>query len=457
MTEQIRKRITDILTESISMLFEDTTYCLDNLRKQKFRFEDNQTHFEKWLDYLDCCRGQILIHKTLDNATLINVDFAKEIQQYFIDKKYMKRVAFYVRRGHDGEKEQVKDPDVLSQIFTIPNCLSIMSLVPMQLALNARKYMPIETSLDIEITTTEYRNYLAISNIGPQCDEDEMDVITEEGARGTNTEDYAGMGIGLSEVQTILDIHHDWLETTFDVDSTSEFIMLNGYRHSIFKAEITYLSHPSSDIKPHLDDFKNKIPVILIHNSMDIANSVLDVCDHLLKINEKTNKDWREYAYKLRLSASVLLKKVKECIFMSNGGQIEDIFGLECKHFKMQSSFIAIIKELQKHDFPNISPDINGFLNKKYNNMQTVEGIRTIILSICQLVMSNIHGEATLEVNFEGDQIMLKCDEGAEFTKIIEKTESENAQKLSFNMCQNFIDYFGGTIILSNNKFTILL
>lgn len=457
MTELIGKRITDTLTDSISFCYEDTTQCLENLKKHKFRIETNQIHFEKWLDYLECCRRQILIHKTLDKASLINVDFAKEIQLFFIDKKYKKRVNFFVKKGHGGERKQIEDPDILSKLFSIPNCLSIMSLVPMQLALNARKYMPIETILEVELTITENRNYLVISNIGPQCDEDEINNITEEGARGINTGDYAGMGVGLSEVQTILDIHYDWLETTFDIDSTSKSIIYNGCRHSIFSVEITYLSHPLSDIKPKLDGFRSKIPVILIHNSMDIANSVLDVCDHLLKIDEKFNKDWREFVYKLRLSASILLKKVKECIFMSNGGQIYDIFGLDCKHFKIQSCFIAIIKELHKYFYPNILPDINGFLNKKYNYLQTVEGFRTIILAICLLVMDNIHGKSILEVDFDDNQIMLKCEEGADFNIILDNTESNYAQKLSFDMCQNFIEYFNGSISISKNKITILL
>lgn len=457
MTEQTRKRVTDILTEGVSFLYDDTTECLENLRKHKFKFEQNQIHFDKWLDYLDCCRGQILIHKTLDNAKLINVDFAKVIQNYFVDKKYLKRVAFYVQEGLGGEKVRVKDPDELSRLFTIPNCLPIMSLVPMQLALNARKYMPIETVLEVELTRTENRNYLVFTNTGPQCEADEIEVITDEGIRGNNTGDTAGMGIGLSEVQMVLDIHNDWLETTFDVDSTSEFVMLNGFRHSVFKADITYLSHPSADIKPKLDGFRNKIPVILIHNSMDIANNVLDVCDHLLKIDEKYDKEWREFAFKLRLSASILLKKVKECIFMSNGGQIEDIFGLDCKHFKIQYSFIAIIKELQKYYYPNITPDINGFLDRKFNNMQTVEGLRTIILAICQLAMGNIRGEATLEVNFVDNEIMLKCDEWADFTKISNTQESNYAQRLSYEMCQNFIEYYDGRIDLYKNKIIILL
>lgn len=457
MTEEIGKRTTEILIGSISLFYDDTTECLENLRKKVFRFEQNQIHFGKWIDYLDCYRSQILIHKTLDNAKLIDVDFAKEIQNYFIDKKYLKRVAFYVQEGHKGEKVKVEDSEELSRLFTIPNCLSIMSLVPMQLALNARKYMPIESFLDVELTKTESRNYMVFSNIGPLCDENEIGGITDEGTRGTNIGNTAGMGIGLAEVKTILDIHHDWLETTFDVDSTSESVILNGFRHSVFKAEITYLSHPSADIKPKLDDFRSKIPVILIHNSMDIANGVLDICDHLLKIDEKCDKDWREFVYKLRLSASILLKKVEECIYMSNGEQIEDIFGLECKHFKMQNSFIAIIKELQKYYYPNIVPDINGSLDKKYNNIQTVGGLRTIILAICQLVMENIRGEATLEVNFDDNQIMLKCDEGADFTRISDEQESNYAQRLSYEMCQDFIDYFDGSIDISKNKFTIIL
>lgn len=458
MTETEKNWVKRTLTKSISQLVVETEDSFRELSLHHFEHEDNQKHFELWLKHLECCCRQLLVHRDLDRTDLIDVDLSKEVLSYFIDKKYKKRVVFYVRNGHDGERNLINDPETLSRLFTINHCLPIMQLVPMQLALNARKYMPTDSSLEVELTIAEKRKYLVFSNVGPLCDAEEIDSITKEGIRGQNTKSYSGMGVGLSEVQTILDLHDEWLGTTFDVDSESEVTEFNGYRHSIFKAEVTYLNNPEySEIQPAIEDIRNKIPLFLIHNSMDIANSLLDICDHLLTINEKTNREWREKVYRLRLFASILFKTVKECIFMTNSQNIQDVLGAECRHFNVENAFRAIAKELCKYRYKNITLDFTGKLKSKYTNLDTWDGMRIFLLAICDLIMKNVRGETVLEIDFEDDQIMIKCSDGAIIQKFANPEQTDDDEKFYFNMYEELIKSLQGKIGIFNKFLTIYL
>ena len=458
MTELEKNTITDILTEKLAQLSEETSNCLKVL--STFKYKNNQYLFDSWIKQLECCRSQIIVHKDLCRTDLIEVDFSKEIYSYFIDKKYRKKAVFYLCNENSGEKTQIEDQETLSRLFTLKYCMPVMQLVPMQLALNARKYMPIETNFDIRLSITEKRKYITFSNIGPQCDDEEINDITKEGTRGQNTKDYFGMGIGLSEVQTILDLHKEWLQTTFDINSDSEFTILNGNRHSVFSVCISFLRQPSnSDIQPLVNDLRNKIPTFLIHNAMDISNSLLDTCDNLIRIlktNENQNKDRLKHVYGLRLSANILLKTVYECVYISNGNSITDIIGKECS-LNLKSVFVAITKELRKKYFAEMELDYMGILKAKYTNFQTFEGMRSFILSICELTMKSLRKDAKLEINFDDNQIMMKCDDAGSFTKFKVLINNNEYLKKSYMMCMDFIDFFQGRILINNNNITILL
>ena len=456
MTEEQKQFVTNTLIERISQLFDELEKGLIKLRQHHFCQEKNQNRFEHFLNLLENCLCTLQVHKELDNIdSLETIDFSKEIMQYF-DSRYNKKVEFYIL--NDDESKTLINPeniDELSNYFTVKGCLPIMHLVPMQLALNARKYMPIGTSLEVELNSVPPRNIITFRNIGPQCDSEEIDCITEEGIRGHNTYGYSGMGIGLSEVNTILNMHKKWLGTTFDPKSKKEYISFNGKNHSLFTASVSYRIEPMSfNISPALSDLKEHIPLFLIHNSLDIAKNLYDICDDILKIRERDNDiEWRNNIYRLRLFTGLLYKSVDECIFYTNDQDVDKILGSELSKFPIRNALVAIVRNLKESFYPDIELDIcEGSLNNKYSQFDTKDGFRVFLLCICDLVMDAIRNNSTLLIDLYDDQISFKCED-ADY----ELLENDNDYSDSFYMSQELIKALGGDMDISKHEVIIYL
>ncbi len=101
----------------------------------------------------------INLHQNLYNVKLIKIDFYSVLNNFFPKNKNKKTIRFVVQEGFDGIEKKDLTKEELSQYFTINNCLPLMELVPFQIAINARKYMPPETECIVKLLKTKTKSY----------------------------------------------------------------------------------------------------------------------------------------------------------------------------------------------------------------------------------------------------------------------------------------------------------
>ncbi len=453
--------IVKLLSNGLVSLSSDCLDCINVLERRTFRLDQIQKQFVSWLNLLKTAYLQIKIHTNLYDDQLVDVNLASDILLQFVDKKKTSKVVhFYIKKGFDGKRLSEKDEPNIRDEFIIKKCLPIMHLVPMQLASNAKKYMPKNSSLDVELTQTELRNVITLKNVGPLCDSNEIELITESRVRGINAQDVIGMGIGLSEVEDILNIHYPWLSTTIDVDSESEPIIFNGRPHSTFTVIISYLNSPSFDsIQHNINNFKQMEDILLLHNSIDIVGNLMEVCDKILCINERnTDKSWQDSVYKLRLGVSSMQDIIKFCLYKNDKPPIDELLGKDDVSLDVQKLFVAILMELRKYYKKNVNLDFQGQLHKRYTRYSCRDGFRTIVFGLCSLVVECLTKLSTLEINFQEDEIMFKCDDDLNFKKTIQSLENNDVANLAserFSMYQFLLKELNIDLRTNTNKLFI--
>lgn len=448
-------QITPTIIESISILYSECENCLKHLNQQSFSYKENQENFSFCKDKLEHYMQQIYVHINLKRTELTSINFYSEINSYFTNKNNHKKVEYHIQHHYEGESELVTDRTILNKYFVIDNCLPIMRLVPMQLANNARKYMPEHSALKVELLTTTHRNYIKLINFGPSCRSYEIDSITCEGVRGSNADGVIGMGIGLSEVDNILSIHKEWLDTTFDIESDDKIVMINSKPHSKFSIEISYSTiNSNKEYKYCLDELESKLPMMLIHNSMDITSNLLELCSKTCRINEKNNNLWKGSLYKLRHEVNRVQDVIKLCLYTSNNKSIDNLLGNTCR-VSLENIFNATLKNLCTYYFKGIKYDIEGSLK----SVDIGSAIYVFIFGISSLILESINPNAVIEVTYELDQVVFQCDEPFNVQDIFDKkSNKDNINTINFyrfEMYNSMIKAWNGEIEINNNKIII--
>lgn len=440
--------ITQIIINNITDIYNKCCNCYKILNELKFNHIQNKNRLDLALNRLQNCIQQMSVHMNLADLSPVDIDFYSEICSYFKNKK---EIEFYIQNGYDGELIEMSDSSDLSRLFVVKNCLPIMKLVPMQLVNNAIKYKPKESPLKIELTYTKKRNHIKFINWGPHCDDTEISTLSTNGVRGCHTCDVAGMGIGLSEVKDILSIHKNWLNTTFNLESNDNILIINSIPYSEFIVEISYSAENTTrEYREFSNELERRIPIILIHNYQEILSILLEVCKEICNISEKNNNLWKSNLYQLRTDINLSQNTVKACLFFHNNKSIDNLLGNSCR-VNLTNMFTTTISNIQKYYYPNTIYDIQGKLCEK----ELKSSIYSCVCGLVLFILDSTPQNSILEITYETNQVIFECDNFLFKYKLDVNSKDENIEILKLQMYHSLIKAFGGNIIISENRITI--
>ena len=413
--------ITNVLFKEMDLLVNECDSCKTHLSRLEV-LPEAEIIFQRRLDELSDFTNQIRIHQDLGKKELTSVDFYSGISAYFQRKGYEKVVKFTVQEGFDGEPNSRLEQEDLKHFFTINNCLPVMRIVPTQLASNARKYMPKGTELTVKLLVTSKKNFITMTNVGPKNENEELSNILTFGGRGSNTTHVNGMGMGLKQVRDIFNLHHEWLDTAFSVSSSDEGFLLNCIPYSNFNVNISYSNGSSivdrDAINSSFTDWVNDLPIILIHNMLDITTNLQTFCrDKLEKISVADKKaPWREPIFKLRVGINRMVDVLHQCLYATlelNEENMSYIMGNDCKvalHKTMQMTFLNLKNTIYKNK--PIEYDFTSM--QRLQNIDATSSIYPFFTGLLSLVLDDLKPFDKLVVTYEsdpkGNSVIINCD-----------------------------------------------
>lgn len=394
---------------------------------------------------LGLCISNIYMHLSLSETEFIDVNIYEELTTSFSGNKSHQTVCFYTKEKFNGESKLITDSAELNSLFTISNCLPLFRIVPMQIASNAKKYMPDSGELSVALITKNNDIHILFSNYGPSCTEEDIEHIFEEGFRGEQSNIAAGLGVGLAEIKKIVDLH-SWHGMECDVNSDDKkSILINGCKYSEFCIELMFSQSHNTFGQPTIEEIINSTQIILMHDSYDIADKLIRICDRMRRITQcQMESD------KLRTEVNLFLDRIRYCQYLYNDKKnISYLLANKCR-INIGKVFEAIVKNLKRFYYPHLKKlDIRGALNPidSYSCMYSVmTGFLYYILSCC-------NSEDDIYIRLEDDAIFiegLECDIRSRLENIIEKDCLEMYERIFSELKYNILyDYNVIKILLS--------
>ena len=490
------KTIVDVLFDEMHFLYKKCSDLKEYMKSLSVPLNELNSLYKK-IGELDDCMSLIRVHQELKNTSLQEVDFYSKFKKHFYKDKANKDVRFVVIDGLENEEDDLNDAELLKRYvikensnvtekldkdveeelkkqFTIKNCLPVMELVPIQFASNARKYMPPGTIVTVTLRKTAKRNFITVSNLGPRSEQDEMNKILEEGGRGKNTLTVRGMGLGLKQVKEILNMHRDWLDTTFGppVQSENDFLY-EKIHYSMFTVKFSYLNseNEQSINADYLDwnkDFWNDdMPIVIVHNMFTVSYDLRNLCEKKLmslRLSEDNDKEeWKLAVDELRMVIRRFDDTLRQCLYKvyleQNDDQLVDaIMGNECSvslHKVVDRTFKSLLNTL----YSNKNIDYDPQVNEALKSIDAHSCFYSFIYGILSLILDRAPKGSFFEITYDGgrkdNQIIVKCEQ-CDFKSIF----SENASDLIRNRVHMYNDMLGewnGAFIIQDHALKIRL
>ena len=353
--------------------------------------------------------SQLELHLKLDDTSLTSVNFYSIFQSQFDLGRYQKGVDYYIQEGFGGSEVIVTDKERLQKEFTINNCMNSMSLVPINLASNAMKYMPSGQNAKVVLIKTPRRNIISISNLGPKNYEDDLDKLTEEGYRGDNDSSMAGMGLGLSQVKSIVGIHKALLDSTIDISQETKdvSIKLGDIEYTPFTVKFSYLRTAlEQSNSPSTEELFNRIPLIIAHNMVDIIANLFVITEKLpglrFKNFDKAIKNhYNNIINRFQLDVEKMQETIKMCLYVRNNYNAEKIRGNICS-IDIGSFFAKELSQLCIHRYTNIQPPIIRGTSKK---IDTYSAVYPAIYALCELILEKASDDTEFDIEIDDKEI----------------------------------------------------
>ena len=165
------------------------------------------------------------LQEALDNMMLLsgaktNFEFKKERIDEII-WKVVEDISIY-QKGKIEVKIEITNPDLLE----VECNFELLDSAFENILTNALKYSNHQEVL-LRIYRDEEGVFVEIKDKGIGIPKDEVDKITENFYRGTNTKDYQGKGVGLSMSKIIFELHHFKLSISSDEYGTTVRVLVN--------------------------------------------------------------------------------------------------------------------------------------------------------------------------------------------------------------------------------------
>lgn len=382
---------------------------------------------ETYKEYLETAKAvikqsisQLEVHLELDDITLGDVNFYRVFSTPFLTGSYHKGVEFYIKEIHNDEESDeilISDQDTLDREFTIHNCMSCMNLVPQQLAGNAKKYsvgdllVKVLLVKDVDYNT----NTIFVSNLGPHCTNDEINRIVIDGIsgneiRGKNAQNVAGMGIGLSEVKDIVGLHNSILDTSFDISTDNKIVTKIGdMDYSFFTIIISYSTNPNADtLIPFSKKFKERVPVILLHNSVDIIANLIEATKLIRKIKFKGNDSILREVDKFKIEINKFQDLTKLCLFMRNNLSTKNLLGNPCE-INLGDKIEELIGSICDNDYPHLDNGYTINMEGETNNYKVYSSIYPCLYGIMDYLLCQISPKSTFNIDCCSHSLTIEC------------------------------------------------
>lgn len=402
------------LHENLKQLIEFLRSKVDPGNSVTFKTYDCRNRIKEAIERLEPISQLLDLHLCLDDTTIRTINFYSVFDQQF-SGRYHKEAEYWIQDGYEGEKVLVTDKERLKREFTIRNCMNSLSLVPVNIASNAMKYMLPNQKAEVWLQKVPPRNILTISNYGPK--NENIDALLEEGVRGENSE-MAGMGLGLSIIRSVVEFHQPLLDSSIEIVQDNEVAFTkDGVDYTKFSVIFTYLTVPpqQSEVNRFKADFFNKIPLIIMHNMVDILANLFSITEKLQDLsfraenNSRLAAEFRPYVDQFYLHIEKMQETIKLCLYMRNGYSTRNILGNVCpinvekfsgKVLGLLNKYCYREKEIALQFHP-IRPQI----------VETFSVVYPVIYGLCNAILDNAADESQIQVEMEGKTLSIAVNE----------------------------------------------
>ena len=362
-------------------------------------------------DKLDIFSSQIFVHQNLDKTDIVSVNFYEQFNTFFESDKYHISVEYYIQNGFGNKKVQITDVELLRKEFLIPYCLNSMWLVPMNIASNARKYSPDSCKVIVTLINEDTYKYITVVNYGPQCDESEINDLSEEYRRGNNSDFISGMGLGTSQVKSIIMLHKSLIDATYNFRSSKEVVFINGIPYSEFTTNISFSTVLQKKELDGFESIKSRIPLIIIHNMGEISANILFATEQL-RYKYKGNRKWHKYIAKQILNVNDLQDTLRICLFIRNNFSTEYLFGNKCivNIQKVIQDTIEVLCE-ERYRCKQISTAFSGEIGSIESYSILFSVLYGICNQICYMIPHNSSLLVEMETGWKNKTISIICED----------------------------------------------
>ncbi|NLI37338.1 MAG: sensor histidine kinase [Bacteroidales bacterium] len=294
------------LTDIHTFFDKNTTliFALRNKLNYLLSFVDgltDKTYSKRINELLQYLNGYELYNNIVkcSNKGLVNINLYDLFKVFHdscnsgINKNKKNNIYFFV----DGEPINHKEVNILSEAFTIHNCLPIMEIIPTLLLDNALKYAISGTEINIYIEKTNYGKKLSVENIGPKLDIDEQNsIFSLYRGRNAKATKIQGQGIGLKIVHQIF-MAQKWLNTDIGIFSSESNVIFNNnipyskFVISLFYDDSNMESFSSEDIKISSADCINFITHEFIRIYPKLCKSCIALYSRSISNNKEINNN----------------------------------------------------------------------------------------------------------------------------------------------------------------------
>lgn len=416
--------INKLLHSELSSLRENCKQLIKSLDAfcGKFKNEICREEINNNIKILEKILRQLELHLTLDDTSITSINFYELFQTQFSLGRYKKEVEYYIQNGYGKSPELVTDEETLKKEFTIDHCMKSMSLVPINLASNAMKYMLSGQQAKVVLFKTARRNMITVSNLGPKNKNENMDNLTEEGVRGDNSFSMAGMGLGLSQVKSVIGFHKPILDTSFNIKQDTETkLVVDGVEYADFSVTISFLRTLQEQTKDiSTNDFFDSIPIIIIHNMADIVANLFSMARRLLRLPFRYDADLKDdftsTITRFELNVEQMQETIKLCLYIHNKYSTINMLGNVCA-INIGDFFKKEMELLYKHKYMHKSIEMPQISGKSYE-IEIYSVIYPIIYGLCNFILSKATSESKIDIEIDKNNITI-FSEDIEFKEIL--------------------------------------
>lgn len=417
-----------ILYKELKRLYEECTGLIDKLNDQYkthlcnnnfeyiIKYSNGQNEKIDLLELLMIINSQIKLHLDLNETHITSVNFYTQFQSQFDLGSYNKGVEYFIQDGYEGVQRRVTDVDSLKREFSINNCMISMGLVPINLASNAKKYMPSDTKVNVVLLKTTKRNIITITNLAPKNEDKNLDKLTEEGYRGDNSSEMAGMGLGLSQIKSIVEMHQSLIDSTIDIAQSNKIeAIVDGIEYTWFSVTITYLRDISNqEVNHSLDGFISRLPLVIAHNMVDIIANLFVVADKLPRLwfhdkNDPIKKNYIKSIQRFKLAIERMQECIKLYLYIRNNYSTQYLQGNKC-HIAIGQFFKEELNNLITHQYSHKSINLDIIDGSSSKLVETYSAVYPMLYGLCDLFLSKSPKDTDFHVEMDDTGITLSSD-----------------------------------------------